>query len=375
MQRPLTTIRLTGIGAMLSLSTLAAAINVPDLIADEPSTTEQVQPYSDTVVEKATAILETAQLRRGGKTLQFTGAAEWSRDLGSLTRQRRDLKLRQNELDQARQRLDSLNQMISNLNRNDRDLNLRHAQIGGNDVAASNRIVALMNATRSQIVETREQVAVQTKLVQSTSGEVNEVEEAYAEEIFQLRQTLDQVTDEIEKQLTDPQVKIAIGVMNRNFDVPLDWTAAEVLKSLDGRLKTFEKEVFRETIDLDAGTSGSLFAMVSINNQPVRMIVDSGSTLVTIPADTASELQMVIPADAPIVNMVLANGQQITGRRVQLATVRVGAFEAKDVDAVVLEPIAGNAQPLLGLSYLDRYKFEINPTAKTLGLLNVVSED
>jgi aspartyl protease family protein len=101
------------------------------------------------------------------------------------------------------------------------------------------------------------------------------------------------------------------------------------------------------------------------------MVIDSGATLITLPADAAAKLQIVIPPDAVLVNLVLANGQKIGGRRVTLGSVRVGQFEAKDVEAVVLEPMGVTAEPLLGLSYLDRYKFELDPAAKTLGLLRV----
>lgn len=334
--------------------------------ADEPA-----PAFSEEVVAKADAILKEAQLRRSGKGLQFLGAADLSREISGLTRQRRELRLKHSELENAEQTLQKLDQAIVNLNRTDRDLNLNLAQVAGGDVVSNNRIVALINATRNQVTETKRQIAAQTALIKSIRGSVNEAEAAYAENVFQSRKSLDQIRGQIEKQLSDSQVRIAIDVMHRNFEVPSNITASDVLRSLEFRLTTFEKEVFRDTIELEVGQSGSLFAMVSVNNQPVRMVVDSGATLVTIPANTAAELKLVVPADASVVNLALANGERITGRRIQIESLRVGEFEAKDVEAVVLEPIAANAQPLLGLSYLDRYKFEINPTAKTLGLLSI----
>lgn len=339
------------------------------------SAEEAATLYGEEVVAKADAILKKAQLRRSGKGLQFLGAADLSREISGLTRQRRDLRLKQAELDGARRTLQNLDQAVANLNRTDRDLNLNLAQVAGGDVVANNRIVALINATRNQMTETKRQIAAQTALMKATRGSVKEAEAQYAENVFQAKKSLDQIRGTIEKQLSDPQVKIAINVMHRNFQVPASINESDVLRSLELRLATFEKEVFSDTIELEVGRSGSLFAMVSVNNQPIRMVVDSGATLVTLPANTAADLKLVIPTDAPVVNLALANGQRITGRRIEIESIRVGEFEAKGVEAVVLEPIAAKAQPLLGLSYLDRYKFEINPTAKTLGLLSVAPSE
>lgn len=329
------------------------------------------EPYAESVVAKADEILKNAGLRRSGKTLQATDAAELSRELSSLNRERRELRLQQTEFQDAEKQLAVFDQNLAGLNRTDRNLNLQLAQVAGTDVAGNNRIVAMINATRSQVVETRRLQTAHAATIRRLRGELNNAEQAYSEKIFQARKMLDELHSNIDKSFADPQFKIALDVMHRNFEVPSDLNSSQVLRSLENRLVTFEEEVFQDSIDLEVGTNGSLFAMVSVNNQPIRMVVDSGATLITIPANTAKELNLDVPADAKIVNLALANGQRITARRIQLASVRVGEFEATEVDAVVLEPIAGSAQPLLGLSYLNRYKFELNPTAKTLGLLRI----
>ena len=54
--------------------------------------------------------------------------------------------------------------------------------------------------------------------------------------------------------------------------------------------------------------------------------------------------------------------------------VRVGEFEAENVDAAVLDAVATDAEPLLGMSFLGNFKFEINTSAKTLKMLRVNAE-
>ncbi|MFG0289641.1 MAG: TIGR02281 family clan AA aspartic protease [Rhodopirellula sp. JB044] len=345
-------------------------------IADDGESPNTARPaYSQTVVAKADAILKDAGLRRSGKALQSTEATDFSRRLSGITRDRRELRLKQKAFAESESKLDVIESEISKLNRQDGELNLQLARVAGLDVTSNNRIVALINATRTQLAEMRKRRSAQKQVVQLARAKINEAEETYAESVFQARKQLDQMTQTIQQNLQDSQVRIAIDVMNANFDVAKEIDAETIVKALDGRLRDFEKEVFRESIPLDVSSGGSLFTMVSINQQAIRMVIDSGATLVTLPANAAAQLQVNVPDDAPVISLVLADGGKIDGRRVTLDSVRVGQFEAKHVDAVVLEPVAANAEPLLGLSFLDRYKFELDSASRTLGLLRIDNTD
>lgn len=327
--------------------------------------------FSDAVVAKADKILLNIGLRRSGNSLQCTEAAELSRLLSDLARSRRELRLQQQVLTASQGKLTAFENELDQLQRQDGQLNLELARIAGLDVAKNNRIVALINATRSQIGQLHKQRAAHEKDLQAMRAQVNTAEHQYAGSVFQVRKRCDALEQTINTHLQDGQVRIALDVVHANFAVPVEIDADQIIRAVESRLRDFEKEVFHEKITLESSHSGALFTMVSVNQQSVRMIVDSGATLTTLPADAAAELQVIVPDNAPIIRMQLANGQQISGRRIVLASVRVGQFEAKDVDAVVLEPIAQRAEPLLGLSYLDRYKFELDSSGKTLGLLRV----
>jgi len=327
--------------------------------------------YPPAVVDKADAVLKQAGLRRSGKAIQSTEAAELNRLLSGITRRRRELRLEQKVFTEAQNNVDIIVAEIDKLNHHDGELNLQLARVAGLDVAGNNRIVAMINATRTRIGELRKQRTLQVKIVESVRAAFNQSEEKYAETVFQARKRVDELSANIDSQLDDPQVQIAINVMHANFDVPKEIGSNQILRALDYRLRDFEKEVFQEDISLEVAPGGSLLTMVSVNQQAIRMVIDSGATLITLPADVAAKLQIVIPEDAPVLQLVVANGTQITGRRVILESVRVGQFEAKNVEAVVLQPINAKAEPLLGLSFLDRYKFELDSSAKTLGLLRV----
>jgi aspartyl protease family protein len=360
---------LRALAIALSIIVLAD-INLADE-ANAASAANSTAPFAAAVVEKAEGILQEAGLRRSGKAIQSTEAAELSRLLSGINRERRELRLQQKAFAEYQSRLAAFETEIDKLNAQDGELNLQLARVAGLDVAGNNRIVAMINATRTQISQLRKQRSEHTKKTQEARATLNTAEQKYAESVFQARKRLDELSTDVTTKLQDRQVQIALDVMHANFEVPKEIEADQIMRAFEYRLRDFEKEVFQETIPLEVATNGALHTTVSINQQSIRMVIDSGATLITLPADAAAKLQIVIPPDAVLVNLVLANGQKIGGRRVTLGSVRVGQFEAKDVEAVVLEPMGVTAEPLLGLSYLDRYKFELDPAAKTLGLLRV----
>jgi len=118
----------------------------------------------------------------------------------------------------------------------------------------------------------------------------------------------------------------------------------------------------------------SMYVDVVVGRKSTRMVVDSGATMICLPQKTAAELEVVVPSDARELQLVLADGRSISARGVTLPRVRVGEFEAENVDAAVLDASATDAEPLLGMSFLGNFKFELDPAEKSLKLLRVSSE-
>ncbi|MEM9366140.1 MAG: TIGR02281 family clan AA aspartic protease, partial [Planctomycetota bacterium] len=339
-------------------------------IAEEPA----AKTYSNAVVAKAEKILQDVGLKRSGRSLVALEGTDAARALGNLNRTRRDLRQKQKDVAAAEASLASIQEQIRQLKARDVELNLQLARVAGTDVSANNRIVALINAgrTASNQAETNRKTAHANAL--SVRSVMIQAEAEYAEEVFGLRKEIDTLRDTISQSLDDEQVTIALRVLNANFDVPSDLTADDILRPLSTRLSKVESEVFRESIGLEIRDNGSLFVTVSINNKPLRMVVDSGATMMTLPAKAANDLGVEIPPSAPRLRLVLANGQEIGARAVNLGSVRVGQFEATGVRAAILDAAATDAEPLLGMSYLGRFKFEIDAGAATLSLLRVAED-
>ncbi|MDB5824007.1 MAG: hypothetical protein JWR21_2711 [Herminiimonas sp.] len=101
---------------------------------------------------------------------------------------------------------------------------------------------------------------------------------------------------------------------------------------------------------LQADGQGHFITQGQINGGTIRMLVDTGATSITLPAQEAQRLGINYRKGA-IGRSNTANGQ-VTVYHVKLDSVRVGDVELKQVDATVQE--AGLPFALLGMSFLNR---------------------
>jgi aspartyl protease family protein len=107
----------------------------------------------------------------------------------------------------------------------------------------------------------------------------------------------------------------------------------------------------RQTATLAADPRGHFFADATVNDHPVRFVVDTGASVVVLSAADAARLG-IDWRDAPRANMQTANGRN-TGYFVKIDRIRVGAIELRNVDGVILEQGLGS-YGLLGMSFLNR---------------------
>lgn len=351
---------------MLVISLPCFAFFCPKLAAQD----DQAAKYSPEVVAKAEMILEDVLLRRSGKTIQSTDTTEVSRGISGLAREKRKLRLVRQEWQEVVDQLDAIRRELARLNAQSGELNLQLARVAPGDTSTNNRIVGLINATNAQTKAKLEERNKAKQLLSSKRDLLDDAESKYAETVLAIRSDFKGVRQRLVTALADEKVKIALRVMHANFDTPQQLDADQILAALDKRIERIEEEIFSESIRLES-ERGSLFVDVVIGKKTVRMVVDSGASLVTLPIRTATELGIEVPVDAQPLKMILADGREIPARAVTLPRVRVGEFEAENVEAAVMDASAAIAEPLLGMSYLRNFKAELDPTSKTLTLLRV----
>jgi aspartyl protease family protein len=90
----------------------------------------------------------------------------------------------------------------------------------------------------------------------------------------------------------------------------------------------------------------------TINGQPVSFLLDTGATLVSVPAHLGGELGLAAGAHQ---RSITANGTVAT-RATRVDALAFGPFEIRDVPAS-LNPGMGGDQVLLGMSVLKHLEF------------------
>ena len=119
----------------------------------------------------------------------------------------------------------------------------------------------------------------------------------------------------------------------------------------------------RESAILAADPRGHFITDGAVNGVGMRFLVDTGATLVALPASEAQRLGINYRAGRRGMAQT-ANGPA-PAYTVKLDTVKVGAIELNAVDAMVIE--RGLETPLLGMSFLNRV--EMRREAQTMTLI------
>lgn len=130
------------------------------------------------------------------------------------------------------------------------------------------------------------------------------------------------------------------------FDV-----AGERMTLKIGQQRASGRATSAATAVLKADVRGHFIAGGQINGLPIRFIVDTGATAVTIPVSEAQRIALDY-RKGQRVQLNTANGRT-TAYRVRLDTVRVGDVSVNSVDALVIDG-ASLPAALLGMSFLNR---------------------
>lgn len=130
-----------------------------------------------------------------------------------------------------------------------------------------------------------------------------------------------------------------------------------------GRARMAASAPTAESAVLTADLQGHFVTDGQVNGRSIRFVVDTGATLISLPAGEASRISIDY-AKGQKVSMRTANGYT-TGYLVKLDTVSIGSVTIHGVDAVVLEG-SGLAHPLLGMSFLNRMNMKREGDIMTL---------
>lgn len=334
------------------------------------SAAEAPKRYSAEVVAKAEKVLADAGLRRSGQGIVATDLAQVTRAIAALSKPRRALAAAIQQQRRSEQLVAQVEAEIQATDLQTNELNIRLAQ-PNIDVRTNNRLVAMINTSRTKLGQLKDRQQMLQDQVGKDRRAVLEAKTEYADAIRAVRQDFNELQAAMEQSIDDPQVSIACKVFAAEYDTPAEIDIGYLLAATDRKLREWEKEITEEAITLQVNPQGSLTLDVTIGQQRIEMVLDSGASMIILPARLAEQVGVEVPADAGRVRLMLADGSEIPARRVMLEHVRVGPFEAQQVAAAVVQADRNAAPALLGMSFLENFKFEIDKANRTLKLLEV----
>lgn len=111
-------------------------------------------------------------------------------------------------------------------------------------------------------------------------------------------------------------------------------------------------------VTLKANANGHYFTQAYLNNKPIRVLIDTGATLVALRYEDARKIGIKPQKSDYKVPVRTANGI-VHAAAVTLRSVRIGSLEERNIKALIAPPGAQGIT-LMGMAFLSKLKrFEI----------------
>jgi aspartyl protease family protein len=276
----------------------------------------------------------------------------------------------------AEQQAAAAQKVLTQLRIQHTQLSAQLANIDPSDVTLNNKLVGALNAIRGQHDLGRQQTDKMDEQVKAARAKANEAREAYIQFILDARKLAGKIEADYTQKAADPEVKAAVARLNQATGKQFELAPSASFQSSLRRLKQLEDTVLSEAIDLRDDGGKTLRVSVVVNGKyQEEMVLDSGASLISLPSAIATKFGLKPTEKDPRITLQLADGREIEGRLMKLTSVRVGKFTVDNVECAVLGPEATMAEPLLGMSFLENFKFEIDAAAKKLNMVKVASSD
>ncbi|MHB0956587.1 MAG: TIGR02281 family clan AA aspartic protease [Pirellulaceae bacterium] len=327
--------------------------------------------------EKAAQLaLEQLGLRITGSGLSLADEPKFSKMLRDVMDLRKNLKSAELALLQQEKQATDLRQQISRLTALDVNLNAQLANLRPGDATMNNKLIGAINANRSQVELLRNSLLQQEEVIKVARGAANEAREAFIQAILNMRTMAERLSQQYARLSASEEAKRALQQWNAASQKSLTLAESRNFRQMLKRLESLEETILSEEIPLRRVGGGSLVVSVVIDGKHTQeMVLDSGANLVTLPQEVANQCGIQIGADDPRIVMGLADGSRISGRLVTIGSVRVGKFTAQNVACAVLGAEAANAPSLLGMSFLEHFKFQVDAANGTLTMVQIREEE
>ncbi|QDU27521.1 hypothetical protein ETAA8_26090 [Anatilimnocola aggregata] len=349
------------------LSLFAIVIGIHTALAQDGAAAIMLTPA------EAKAALEASGFKVTVTGIALPDEAEFAKLMKDVTLVRKNFITAEKELALTEMELEQVKATITKLKSTEVELNAAFA-VGNLTIDNHNRLVGALNAIGGQIQLGIQQQEKSGDKVKAARGKSAIAREAYTEKLLELRTAATKVEQIWAKAAADPNSQAALAKVNEVLKKSLALKPTPVFTVAERQLALLEDKILSENIPL-RDDDDTLWASVMINGKHTKeMVVDSGATSLALPYEMAKEMGIEPNSTDQPIRLILADGREIPGFRKTLSSVRVGKFLVENVECVVMDQVAIKAVPLLGMSFLGNFKFEVDKARAILKMVKIDDE-
>ena len=328
-------------------------------------------PEKGEVSDAQKEALEKFGLRVYRNELMFLDERDLKAEVSKSLKAKKTLLGHELELQKLRlTELQAENQLVL-MKQKDVQLNAGLATASG--AVENNRYIAMINANASQVDLLLKDMSDLAKQVKAGQSFVNKASDEFVKQLLDVRGRLDAFDAKAKSLAEDQKLAAVVKEIEQTIGSEIEPLGeSRSLARMRSNLEKLESIILTDTVKLTDDGSGTFEATISINGYDVvQLVVDSGASLVCLPSKMADELGLEIGPDAQPIQMTIADGSIISGKLITLDSVRMGKFEAENVQCAVLGPEAVNAPGLLGMSFLGNFKFELDASKGEIKMMTI----
>lgn len=161
------------------------------------------------------------------------------------------------------------------------------------------------------------------------------------------------------------KTKSGVKLLSTNRNSAVIEVSGERRQLIMGQNLSFAPPVKGSQVTLQSDSGGHFYVTAKINNKSsVRLIVDTGATMVTLSNEDAIRLNIPNYKKEPI-TIATANGIS-TAYKIKLNLIQVGNITLSNIDAIVIAESNNLKISLLGMSFLNRMIVKKDGSTMTL---------
>ncbi len=363
---PLYTCRI--LTALLVGAALASELGAPAAQAAEDGKPTSKKPGAEKpAVSESKAALEASGLKASGSSLSLADEAALGKQLRAAAAQKKTLVDSEKEAQRIEAEIESVKQQIT-------ELKTKHVELSAalttvSNAVENNQVVGALNAVRGKIdllLDEQKSIGERLKTARAKS---NDLREEFISQVMSMRVLADSVSQQWAKIAADPELQKAVEAENAAAGTKLKLAPSAGLAASEKKLQALEQTVLSEAIPLTFEQGGMWVDVVFGGKDRKKLIVDSGASAISLPFALAKELGIEPKSQDQKIVVSLADGSQVPATLKTIPSVRVGKFTVEDVECFVLDESAVRAPALLGMSFLGKFKFEVDKEKSVLRMV------